>query len=83
MRIRYSRTDKQTDKRVRDYSVRTQDKPRGRWAVRGVVTATDSCVRETDTDWTALGVNASAWTARRRTRAAAVADMLAGRTFLD
>lgn len=76
MRVRYSRQPAGADKSLRDYDVRTQDKPRGRWTHRGLVSSFGP-------SWAALGTSATAWTAYRATRAAAVADLLAGRTFLD
>ncbi len=76
MKVRYSRQPAGTDKSLRDYDVRTQDKPRARWVHRGVVSSFGP-------DWAALGTDACAWTAYRATRAAAVADMLAGRTYQD
>ena len=75
MRVRYSRINGQAAA-GRDYTVRVQAKPRGKWTVIGRVTAFGPV-------WAALGVNAEAWTAYKDTRAAAVADMLDGRTFLD
>jgi hypothetical protein len=78
MRVRYRRVyHLSQDRRVRDYLVRTQDKPRGRWAVRGLVSGFGPGPRP----WMALGDGAAAWTRYRATRAAAVADMLAGRTW--
>jgi hypothetical protein len=75
MKVRYSRrTDQAGD--VRDYDVRTQDKPRGRWTHRGLVSGFGP-------SWAALGDSAPAWTSYRATRDKAVADMLAGRTFQD
>ena len=78
MKVRYSRHADQ-GKSVRDYDVRTQDKPRGRWAHRGVVSAFGA----RNSQWAALGSDARAWTSYRPTRTLAVADMLAGRTFQD
>lgn len=78
MRVRYSRQAGQ-DASVRDYDVRTQEKPRARWVHQGVVSA----FGERNSDWAALGTSATAWTSYRATRTAAVADMLAGRTFQD
>jgi len=76
MRVRYSRCPG-LDAGVRDYVVRTQERPRGRWARRGLVS------RYGPDYWAALGDGARAWTCYRATRAGAVADMLAGRTFPD
>lgn len=59
------------------YDVQIQDQPRGRWRHVGRV------ARFGAGDWAALGEGAPAWTAYHPTRQAAVADMLAGRTFLD
>lgn len=78
MKIRYRR-EASRGGNARDYQVRTQEAPRGRWVYRGIVSGFGSG----PTDWAALGDGAAAWTAYRPTRSAAVADMLAGRTFKD
>jgi hypothetical protein len=78
MRVRYSRRPGQ-DADGRDYEVRTQERPRARWVRRGLVSGFGA----RNSQWAALGDDAPAWTRYRATRAAAVADMLAGRTFLD
>lgn len=78
MRVRYSRCPG-LHAGVREYVVRTQEKPRGRWAHRGIVFGFGA----RSSQWAALGDGARAWTRYRSTRAGAVADMLAGRTFLD
>lgn len=74
MKVRYSRRPAGQDRSLRDYDVRTQDKPRARWVHRGLVSSYGP-------EWAALGDGACAWTCYRATRAEAVADMLAGRTF--
>lgn len=63
----------------RDYTVLTQDKPRGRWKVAGWV----SGFGPGPGGWAALGDGANAWTAFRPSRGEAVRDMLAGRTHLN
>ena len=75
MKIRYRRTG--SNPAVRDYMVQTQDRPRGRWATAGMVS------RFGPGTWAALGADACAWTSYRASRAEAVRDMLAGRTFHD
>lgn len=76
MKIRY-RLRPATAPEVRDYDVLTQERPRARWQQAGMVS------RFGDGSWAALGTDASAWTRYRARRGQAVADMLAGRTFLD
>jgi hypothetical protein len=75
MRIRY-RLRPATAAGVPDYDVLTQERPRARWHQAGMVSRYGR-------SWAALGTDASAWTRYRATRSQAVADMLAGRTFLD
>ena len=74
MKIRYRRAGSGPD---RDYTVQTQDRPRGRWVAAGMVS------RFGPGAWAGLGAGATAWTSYRPSRAAAVRDMLAGRTFYD
>lgn len=77
MKIRYCRRTGQVAA-VRDYDVRVQGKPRGRWVTAGMVSGFGS-----GGTWAALGASANAWTAYRTTRSEAVRDMLAGRTYLS
>ncbi|MBO0820634.1 MAG: hypothetical protein J2P26_07255 [Nocardiopsaceae bacterium] len=81
-RIRYRKNQAPSPEWSRDpgwpvYDVDVQDRPRAQWQYAGRV------ARYGERDWAALGDGAQAWTAYHPTRQAAVADMLAGRTFLD
>ncbi len=72
MRIRFRRHEDGK----REYDVLVQDQPRGRWQEAGRVSGLGE-----PPGWIALGKNADAWTEWKSTRGAAVADMVAGRTF--
>ncbi len=81
-RIRYRKNEEPGPDWPRDpdwpvYDVQVQDEHRGRWRHVGRV------ARFGQGDWAALGAKAPAWTTYHPTRHAAVAEMLAGRTFLD
>jgi hypothetical protein len=61
----------------RNYDVRTQDKPRGRWQEAGRVVGLGA----PPVQWAALGTEADAWTNWMPTRQAAAEEMLDGHTF--
>ena len=64
-----------------EYAVQTRAGKGARWTCAGRVARFLSPGVAVAPDWAALGVGASAWTPYRRTRSAAVADMLAGVTY--